>query len=155
MFNNPLLSNPLSSGFQDNPLDYQDIPDIDPLDYSSKYNTQLSLEEEKQFEEWAILNNKVKETYDYDIRGAWKDLVSGKIKADDRGHLTDKYKKPNHPTFSNESIYHGKDGYEGGKWGNKQFIPGPTNLKLRQPEELLNYFKKYEPEYKLVFPKGN
>jgi hypothetical protein len=154
MFNNPLLQNPLMvSSIDTNSLDEED-PEIDPLDYSAKFNTLLSAEEEKQFEEWAVQNNRIKDTYDYDIRGAWKDIISGKVKQSANGHLTDKYKKPNHPTFSNQSIYHGKDGYVGGEWGDKEFSPGPTNLKFRKPNELFKYFKEYEPDYKLILPKG-
>ncbi len=46
---------------------------------------------------------------DYDLRGAY---AAGQTR-DGRGHMTDQFKKPNHPTFSNESQYaeHGTPGH--------------------------------------------
>lgn len=69
-------------------------------------------------------------------------------------HYPDTYKKPNHPTFSNESIYHGKEGAEGGKWeknedGTFNFTPGKSNLEHFSPEQLEDYFKRVEPGNKL------
>jgi hypothetical protein len=40
--------------------------------------------------------------YDYDLRGAFKAGLTPDPKT---GHWPDTFKKPNHPTFSNESIY--------------------------------------------------
>ena len=119
----------------------------DPMDYSNKYNTKLSPGDEKRFQAWALKNNRLGDAYDYDIRGAWKELESGKMKQADNGHLGDKYKKPNHPTFSNESIYHGVDGNVGGAWGKDKngkytFTPS-ANHKWGQAE-LQDYFNKYE-----------
>lgn len=126
----------------------------DPRDLTAQYNTQLSPEEERAFQAWA--GDKLKDTYDYDLRGAWKDIVSGKIQQDERGHLPDTYKKPNHPTFSNESIYSTPE-TPGGKWVEKnykwQYVPSETNLKYRTPSELMDYFKTREPDVRLVIPK--
>ena len=103
-----------------------------PNDFTNRYNTQLSPREEALFQDW-LKNNGVhtaNELYDYDLRGAWK---SGDVfNLDSRGHLTDRYKKPNHPTFSNQSIYDGADGFVGGHWselpnGRFVFRPGSTN----------------------------
>lgn len=126
----------------------------DPRDLTADFNTPLSPEEEAAFQKWA--GTRIKDTYDYDLRGAWKDIAAGKISEDDRGHLPDTYKKPNHPTFSNESIYSSKD-MPGGKWVEKnykwQYIPSQTNLRYRTPEELSEYFKKHEPDVRLVLPR--
>lgn len=130
------------------------VAPADPRDFSNKYNTQLSPKEELMFQAWAAKNGKTKDTYDYDLRGAWKEIQSGNMKAADNGHLGDKYKKPNHPTFSDQSVYSGKDGYVGGKWGNEggkdTFTPGKGNM--YQPQELQRYFQKVEPNAKLYAP---
>lgn len=93
------------------------------------------------------------QVYDYDMNGF---LASQGDQASD-GHYPDTFKKPNHPTFSDESIYHGKDGHEGGHWdlleSNKfAFTPGATNLKQHSTQELMNYFKKVEPNNILNLP---
>jgi len=120
----------------------------DPYDFSNKYNTQLTPSEEKSFEKWAKDNHKTKDAYDYDIRGAWKELTSGTMTQADNGHLGDKYKKPNHPTFSDQSSYHGTDGAVGGKWdevnGKTRFTPSQTNLTNMNKKQLKEYFSKYE-----------
>src|SRR5690242_7452603 len=88
----------------------------DPNDFSGRYNTQLTPAEEQQFQQWAQASGRANDTYDYDLRGAWK---SGAATAPN-GHLPDTFKKPNHPTFSDQSQYHGIDGYQGGSWGGGQ-----------------------------------
>lgn len=113
-------------------------------DFTGQYNTKLSPKEEQEFQAWAKKNNKLRDLYDYDMRGAWKAGVAGK----GGEHSPDTYKKPNHPTFSDESIYHGKDKFLGGHWGregNKDtYTPGKTNL--YGYEDLRDYFKKNEPD---------
>jgi hypothetical protein len=117
-------------------------------DYTNKYNTKLSQEDETAYQAWlagmSAKNGRdmSKDTYDYDMRGFYK---SGGTQAED-GHFTDEFKKPNHPTFSDESKYHGVDGERGGKWGKDKdgkdtFTPGKTNLKHFKPEELAAYWE--------------
>lgn len=131
----------------------------DPRDFSDKFNTQLSPAEEIAFQKWAKENRRDKDTYDYDIRGAWKELMSGKMKQADNGHLGDKYKKPNHPTFSDQSKYHGVDGATGGRWeetpdGKTVFTPSKFNLQNMAPAALQRYFDKYEPGVILALPQN-
>jgi hypothetical protein len=92
---------------------------------SNKYNTKLSAKEEKQYLSWAKENKREKDTYDYDMRGAWKAGFTG----DKRGHFPDKYKKPNHPTFSNESMY-SNDDMTGGEWDGESFTPSEYNKRI-------------------------
>lgn len=66
------------------------------------YNTQLSPEEESKFQSWKAQNAPNDSGADYDLRGAYK---AGLTKDIASGHWPDTYKKPNHPTFSEESIY--------------------------------------------------
>lgn len=119
-------------------------PEVDERDYTDKHNTKLSAKEEAEYQKWAKANKREKDSYDYDMRGAWKEG----IKEDDNGHFPDTYKKPNHPTFSDESKYHGTEGYQGGKWtekdGKEKFSVGKTNRMHWSKEELQDYFKKNE-----------
>lgn len=121
-------------------------------DLTDQYNTPLSPEEEQAFHLWA--GSRVRDTYDYDLRGAYKDSGGSPI---GEGHFPDTYKKPNHPTFSNESIYHGKDGHEGGAWmkmpsGQYTFTPGRTNLESYGASGLQDYFNRVEKGNTLVLP---
>lgn len=129
-----------------------EITPVTAQDYSDKFNTELTPEEEAEFQSWAKENNRERDSYDYDIRGAWKELKSGSMSEDERGHLGDKYKKPNHPTFSDQSVYNGKDGVAGGTWsevdGKTVFTPGRM-LSRREAEYLSDYFRSVEPDVKL------
>lgn len=129
--------------------------------FADRFNTELSPSEESKFTDWAMQQRSAAgrdvmgDQFDYDIRGWWKkhgnqDLVEGV-------HLEDEFKKPNHPTFSNESKYHGTDGYEGGEWiGDEKsgysFKPGKTNMEMMSSQELKDYFAKVEPDTKLLLP---
>lgn len=118
-------------------------------DYSDKFNTVLSPDEEAKYQAWATENHREKDVYDYDLRGAWKELQSGTMSEDERGHLGDKYKKPNHPTFSDQSIYSGQDGVAGGVWsrnaeGKDVYTPG-RKLSSVEADRLRRYFLRNEP----------
>ena len=130
------------------------IADYHKKDFSDKYNTQLSPEDEKKYQSWANRIGKSNDTFDYDLRGAWKEINSGRMSSSNNGHLSDRYKKPNHPTFSDESIYNGVDGYQGGQWsvdksGSTVFTPSKHNLNNLSLEKLKQYFSQYEPDAKL------
>lgn len=128
----------------------------DPRDFSTLFNTQLSPEQEASFQTWAQANNRVKDTYDYDMRGAFQEMQQGGEGQAENGHFTDKYKKPNHPTFSDESMYHGTSGYTGGQWvetpKGTYFSPGQSQQALWPGNELQAYFQKVEPDIKLLTP---
>ena len=118
-----------------------------PDDMSGQYNTQLSPEQETAYQAWAKQQGREKDVFNYDLRGAWKELQSGTMSEDERGHLGDKYKKPNHPTFSTESIYNGKDGYQGGVWsreGNVDVYTPQHKLTPEQAKRLRLYFAQNE-----------
>lgn len=127
----------------------------DPFDFSNKYNTALSKKDEKAFLSWAEKNNKLNDVYDYDLRGAWKAMQKGEMSPDERGHLGDLYKKPNHPTFSDQSVYHGVDNYFGGSWadnGQGGYVYKASPTSLWSPQDLQKYFQQYEPNSILLFP---
>ena len=79
---------------------------------STSFSTQLSPEEEKNFQKWVKANkipfNPEEAFPDYDMRGWWKASTSGDPSAKydpKRMHFTDKFKTPFHESFSRESMY--------------------------------------------------
>ena len=127
--------------------------EVDPYDFTDRYNTKLSPKEEAQFKKWAKKNKRLADLYDYDLRGFWKE--GGEFA--DNGHGADTYKKPNHPTFSDQSRYHDPKMTPGGSWmesdGQVSFTPSAYNLQNMSPQMLSDYFQKYEPGVTLVLPK--
>jgi hypothetical protein len=82
-------------------------------------------------------------------------------------HFPDTYKKPNHPTFSTESRYHGVADSEGrvrmgGEWkmienhkGEKNYTFTPHPTQIDSPEEesrLIRHFRAVEPHNTLIHP---
>ena len=98
------------------------------------------------------------EAIDYDLRGFYKS--GGKFA--ENGHGADVFKKPNHPTFSNQSKYHGASDekgtkYIGGEWGNTDegytYTPSREMLNsTHNSDQLVNYIRKYEPKTNLILP---
>ena len=127
----------------------------DPLDFTGRYNTKLSAKEQAAFMSWAAKQSKklgrdvLQDMYDYDLQGAWK---AGFARSEN-GHLPDTFKKPNHPTFSDQSQYNGADGIYGGSWGTDAegrdtFTPGRGAL--WDGERLGRYFQEVEPNAVLL-----
>jgi hypothetical protein len=126
-------------------------PNTTPLDDMNDYLNYLK---------WAHAGGKntAEEEHDYDLRGYYK--AGGQLApAGSQSHLPDTFKKPNHPTFSDESKYSGP-GNEGGHWitdkkGNYVgFQAGAGNLQYHSPQDMQDYFDKYEPGIQLHFPPG-
>jgi hypothetical protein len=115
------------------------------------FDTRLSPEEAERYSRWVQetsqkMNRDVSmDNEDYDLRGLYK--AQGGF--GENGHAPDTFKKPNHPTFSDQSQYH-SDSLQGGHWdqveGRDRFTPGPTNLKYYSPDQLREYFKRAEPD---------
>ncbi len=95
-------------------------------DSSKSYDTPLKPQEEAQFKTWKAKYAPRDSGVDYDLRGAFK---AGLTPDPQSGHWPDTFKKPNHPTFSNESQYAvGPDAAKAGYWAgpnHDQFVaPG-------------------------------
>ena len=121
----------------------------------------MSPKEEAKFQTWAKEANKKPdmESIDYDLKGFYKS--GGKFA--ENGHGADVFKKPNHPTFSNQSKYHGTSDekgnpYVGGEWGedggNVTYAPSLQMMRssYNSPDDLVRYMKKREPEATLIMP---
>lgn len=73
-----------------------------------------------------------------------------------QGHYSDKGKMPWHPTFSEESNY-STDKYSGGTWskdadGKDVFVPSQDMVQAGAVRGLAEYFKRVEPNGKLIAP---
>lgn len=121
-------------------------------DFSNLYNTPIPPSKQAAFEKWLKTKGRPSDYFDYDVQGFW---LSGAGK-DQRGHGSDQFKKPNHPTFSVESKYSTAQ-HPGGKWvtdqgGKTTFIADPSNFLYHSPDELQQYFKQVEPGIQLNVP---
>lgn len=116
-------------------------------DFTDRYNTALPTDDENRFRDWATRAKRSGDLRDYDMRGWWaENKPTGTV----AGHMTDKWKKPNHPTFSNESVYSGRDGERGGVWMGDAFYAGPSNKRYWEDKELDAYMREREPGVKLM-----
>lgn len=124
---------------------------------TDSYSTPLTAQEQSAFSQWLKkLSEKngrdmSNDTADYDMAGAFKAGYG----QSDNGHFDDRFKKPNHMTFSTDSQYSGKL-FTGGSWkkegGTWTFQASKDNLKFHTREELVDYFKRVEPTSKLYLP---
>lgn len=103
-------------------------------------STKLSSQEEAAYQAWkATLPERLRYEGDYDLRGFYRKNPAFSV--DKPGeHMTDEFKLPNHPTFSNESRYY-DDATKmfGGRWmdqpgGAFSFIPNDVANKPRIDE---------------------
>lgn len=83
----------------------------------SQFDTPLNPGDELLFQQWKAQYAPNDSGHDYDLRGAWK---AGLLPGAD-GHWSDQFKKPNHPTFSDQSQYAGQ-GYPG-SWEGDDYTP--------------------------------
>jgi len=128
---------------------------LDPLpDTVDPYTTKLNPSDEVRYQVWrAALPPDLRNDMDYDLRGAY----SSGAKPTSREHFTDQYKKPNHITFSDQSMYSTPENM-GGKWVETPGTDGGTfyatkaNLIHHSPAELQQYFKTNEPKWKVQLP---
>ena len=105
---------------------------------SGSFDTKLSPPEEAAFRKWKARYAPKDSGGDYDLRGAFKAGLTpaGAEAGADAGHWPDTFKKPNHPTFSNESIYarYGNPGTWGGP-NRDQYVPGQRKKRI-VPEDV-------------------
>lgn len=137
---------------QNTPASIKANPLTGPADFSNKFNTPIPKEREEEFENWITsLPLNLRNQNDYDLQGAFLDGV----KPSESGHFPDTFKKPNHPTFSDQSKYHGKEGNIGGHWDNKTmtFEASPTNLQFTPPDVLIRVFKNQNPDWNIILQK--
>ena len=99
----------------------------------NKYETTLPAGQEPEFQKWKAANAPKDSGADYDLRGAFE----AGVKPDpETGHWPDTFKKPNHPTFSNQSKYaeYGKPG----TWDGETYTPAGGAKPPAEPEGILS-----------------
>jgi len=151
---------PMAYGMSD--LPHHPMSEADAIHYNVQHNlkgqyghNQTPLDDTNdmlRYLQWARAGGKNagEEEKDYDLRGYYKAGGQLATPGGNPVHLPDTFKKPNHPTFSDESKYSGP-GNEGGHWltdksGNYiGFQAGPANLYYHSPQDMQAYFDKYEP----------
>ena len=90
--------------------------------------------------------------YDYAIAGLAGLLARDRSKGQ---HGSDIGKLPNHPTFSDQSVY-STPNYRGGKWSEQNgqwvFTPSQDMMRNNSIAGLAEYFSRYEPNIELKAP---
>jgi len=89
----------------------------------NSYDTPLTPSDENAFQDWKAQYAPHDSGYDYDLRGAFK---SGFVPDPQTGHWDDKFKKPNHPTFSVYSNYAKFAPQMAGQWEGNLYVPPPN-----------------------------
>ena len=100
---------------------------------ADQFSTELTPTEEKDFEAWKKKYAPHDSGANYDLRGAFK----AGLKPDGKtGHWSDEFKKPNHPTFSNESIYaKGDMAQYAGSWNGDTYVPPKERYSARNSDD--------------------
>lgn len=120
------------------------------------------------YKEWLAYQSRLQkrdvslDEQDYDLESYYKSLKAnpgtpGKFDPEaSSAHLTDTYKKPNHPTFSKDSMYSIPGIQEGGEWNEdySEYTPSDVNMRNKDLGELDHYFKQVEPNAQLNLPKN-
>lgn len=134
---------------------------MDEPNFRDRFNTSLAPADEAKYRTWLARQGQrtgrdmSRDTDDYDMRGFYKETAGADVSP---GHFTDKFKKPNHPTFSTESIYAGTpapggEKWDAGEWGNGTFTPSLHMLARTHPlPRLRDYMSRAEPDTRLLGP---
>lgn len=86
----------------------------------SVLDTKLSPAKEQEFQAWKAEYAPKDSGRDYDLRGAFLKGYTPDAKS---GHFPDEFKKPNHPTFSDQSKFAKDYPNLAGKWEGEKYIP--------------------------------
>lgn len=141
-------------------LDKATKPTLTPVSDQSRlyvspqkdYDTKLTHDEENAYQ--SKYGNDPNTTQDYDMRGYYK--ANPDVDPNAPGtHYPDTFKKPSHPTFSDESMYHSEE-TPGGHWTKGEgdswtFRPSTQNIRngLGITKE---YLERSDPNVKLDLP---
>lgn len=117
------------------------------------YDTPLAPQQQGPYQQWrSSLPGDLQNNQDYDLQGAY--LAA--MQANGRAHMGDRFKKPNHMTFSDESQYSTPQ-TQGGHWseganGTFAFWASPWNMQQHSWPELTRYMQEAEPGTPLIAP---
>lgn len=102
-----------------------------------RFETALTPGEGLRFKEWKAKNAPNDSGEDYDLRGAFKAGVNPDPKT---GHWPDTFKKPNHPTFSDQSVYAGQAPDKAGTWNGDSYTP-PASREIQLSQSQIDLAK--------------
>lgn len=124
-----------------------------PTDNGEPFYPKMAQQTDAAYKDW-IKAHKLRESDDYDLYAAYR----AGLQPDERGHLDDTFKKPNHITFSTDSNFSTPE-RQGGTWekgmrGEWVFKASSFNLSQHSAKELEDYFRRNEPDSVLVLPDG-
>jgi hypothetical protein len=94
-----------------------------PLSSAPDYgflDTQLAPPDEANFQQWKAQYAPQDSGFDYDLRGAFQ---AGLVPDPQTGHWPDTFKKPNHPTFSDQSRFAAAYPAQAGHWNGQSYVP--------------------------------
>jgi hypothetical protein len=110
------------------------------------------------YKDWLAYQSKLQnrdvslDEQEYDLPAYFKNQ---KYNPKDLGHLEDTYKKPNHPTFSDQSMYNIPVIQQGGAWSEEgTFKPSKLNLENMGRSNLQKYFNEVENPEALNLPEN-
>ena len=86
------------------------------------YDTPVPPAEVQAYLRWKQQNAPRDSGEDYDLQGAYRAQL---VRRTMDQHLPDTFKKPNHPTFSNESMYAPLAPLQAGSWAGEVYRPAP------------------------------
>ena len=113
-----------------------------------EYDTGLGAAGEAAYTTWKkSLPKNLQNESDYDLRGFYKKY--GEKAIEEGQHLTDEFKKPNHPTFSKESKYY-KKGLWAGEWDDKGNFHIPYDTPKEILDKLFDYWENSDEEGDIV-----
>lgn len=113
-----------------------------------EYDTGLGAAGEAAYTTWKkSLPENLQNESDYDLRGFYKKYGDNAV--EEEQHLTDEFKKPNHPTFSKESKYY-KKGMWAGEWDDKGNFHIPYDTPKEILDRLLDYWENSDEEGDIV-----
>lgn len=94
---------------------------VEPTFDQANFNTSIPANRQLEYSNWKAVNAPNDSGYDYDLQGAF---MAGVVRDPQTGHMPDTFKKPNHPTFSNQSQYAtGKWAKYAGSWKGEEYTP--------------------------------
>jgi len=96
------------------------------------YTTELTPGAESAYGRWRERTSPWDTGEDYDLRGAFAEGMERDSRPGEVGHLPDTYKKPNHETFSDESIYARYAPGLAGHWNGERYTPGSDRVQARE-----------------------
>jgi len=98
--------------------------------HNDTFDSPIEPEREAAFQAWKAKYAPKDSGVDYDLRGAF---LAGLTPDPKTGHWADYFKKPNHPTFSVESIYARERPDLAGRWEGETFIPPKMGPEPKSP----------------------